>query len=282
MCFSGVDFSCLNCKHGIQCCMNGFPMEGVSCICSNDTTGNDTCVKSCIKLNGAHSVNRISDYVFSQALYSDFWEDNSLASYVSVVNNNVGVNVVTLNSRIDSTKEGDESQAHGSVMSLDNHKQCLNETTTVVNICWGICHVNRCSICKTLSLSSDWMSLIDVHTAIRASGVPNFKGCRIQIPSNFRFQYWEDMLEDYSDRQIIDLLRFGFPINISVSEEEIGHSSYVYNHSGAVSFPAAIEEYLHKEILKGAVLGPFRGNPFGHNCVISPLNSVPKRIPQDG
>lgn len=50
-------------------------------------------------------------------------------------------------------------------------------------------------------------------------------------------------------------------------------SSSCRNHTGATDFPEQITSYLIKE----AVVGPFKDNPFNDPIALSPLNSVPKK-----
>ena len=51
---------------------------------------------------------------------------------------------------------------------------------------------------------------------------------------------------------------------------------YARNHKNASNFPEVIEEFLKTGQRYGAVLGPFKNNPFESNITISPLNTVPK------
>ena len=118
---------------------------------------------------------------------------------------------------------------------------------------------------------------IAVHSLVRASGLPNFQGCRIPVFSKFNTQYLRQMGVDYVDKEIIEFLEFGFPISFHGSNPD---RTSCTNHRGARDFPSDIEEYLAKEIGEGAVLGPFEVNPFtGSNLTLSPLNSVPKSDP---
>ena len=57
----------------------------------------------------------------------------------------------------------------------------------------------------------------------------------------------------------------------SLSSARIAH-----NHKGALDFPSAVDSYLSMELDRGAVIGPFAGNPFSRPIVVSPLNSIPK------
>ena len=51
----------------------------------------------------------------------------------------------------------------------------------------------------------------------------------------------------------------------------------VINHKGAKDFPVQMQNYLKKEKSHGAILGPYKQNPFCCNIAVSPLNSVPKK-----
>ena len=83
---------------------------------------------------------------------------------------------------------------------------------------------------------------------------------------------------DYHDHNICSLLWFGLPINGEVAP--VG-DRVVKNHSGTTQFARHIDQYLKKEIALGAVLGPFKSNPFPADCIISPLNSTPKKDSQE-
>ena len=54
--------------------------------------------------------------------------------------------------------------------------------------------------------------MLSTHFKVLASGKPNFMEARIPSPSCFNFDYLHDMLFDYEDKQIIDLLKYGFPL----------------------------------------------------------------------
>ena len=53
---------------------------------------------------------------------------------------------------------------------------------------------------------------------------------------------------------------------------------YAKNHKNASNFPELIVEFLKIEQRYGAVLGPFKNNPFYSDITISPLNTVPKSV----
>ena len=117
-----------------------------------------------------------------------------------------------------------------------------------------------------------------MHDMINQSGRPNFQGCRLPVPSTFNFEFLWHHSQNYTDKGVLDLLKFGFPIN-STGSYKVCHP--VKNHKGAREFPEAIDKYLRKEISHDAVIGPFSSNPFSLPCKINPLNSVPKRCSED-
>ena len=88
------------------------------------------------------------------------------------------------------------------------------------------------------------------------------------------------MLSDYEDADICTLLEYGFPIGYENSETTYT-GRHVNNHKGVLENSADMDKYLIKKISKKAVLGSFHSNPFSHEIVISPLNSVPKKGSED-
>ena len=76
--------------------------------------------------------------------------------------------------------------------------------------------------------------MINAHFTVKATGVPNFKQARIQIPSKFNFEFLERELHFYHDKEVIDLLKFGFPLAHNGST---GSKLVPKNHGGARDFP---------------------------------------------
>ena len=94
----------------------------------------------------------------------------------------------------------------------------------------------------------------------------------------------ERMLHGYSDLQVLELLKYGFPIgynqdNVSKDNNPPGSENiYCKNHRGwgARDFPDSINKYLIKEACHGAIMGPFKQNPFKDDIKLSPyLNLTP-------
>jgi len=116
---------------------------------------------------------------------------------------------------------------------------------------------------------------IEAHEKIRLSGLPNFQGEKIPIPTALNVDKWAVRLENYGDKDIVSLLKYGFPMGYDRVHPPV---SSIINHNGAREFPEFITSYLEKEVDKGLVLGPWYGNYFNEALSISPLNSVPKKV----
>ena len=117
-------------------------------------------------------------------------------------------------------------------------------------------------------------SIVKQHAAIRRSGVPNFKGCRFPVNSGINLSFLEEKLSDYGDKQVIELLRFGFPVNY---EGQGPGEIMSVNHKGARQFSAEVDKYIDKESQLGAIIGPFARNPLNCDLKLNPLNTTPKR-----
>ena len=116
---------------------------------------------------------------------------------------------------------------------------------------------------------------IEAHRAVKASGVFNFEGCRIPIPTPIRYDRIRESLGPEAspkELRVLKLLEFGFPIDCC---SRFGIQKVQKNHHSAVCHKAAIEAYIEKGIQSKAILGPFKEQPIADLC-FSPLMSVPK------
>ena len=108
---------------------------------------------------------------------------------------------------------------------------------------------------------------IKAHFIVKQYQKPNYLGTRLKVDSQLNLQAWENYLSDYWDRQLIDLLYFGFPLdfnrNCPLKWEGV-------NHNSAINHPNDIEVYLREELAHKAIVGPLKEHPCpdGH---ISPL-----------
>ena len=61
-----------------------------------------------------------------------------------------------------------------------------------------------------------WQNISEVlqaHGMIRDSGIPNFSGLCIPVNTNLKISSWRAHLCDYFDKQLVDLIEFGFTLD---------------------------------------------------------------------
>ncbi|KXJ18189.1 Alpha-1,6-mannosylglycoprotein 6-beta-N-acetylglucosaminyltransferase A [Exaiptasia diaphana] len=121
---------------------------------------------------------------------------------------------------------------------------------------------------------------VPLHNTIFASGLPNYKGCRIPLKSNLQIPIWRNYLRTYEDRIVCDFLEFGWPVGYDY-ETFLFPVSQPRNHNGATQFPDNIDRYFREQISRAAIAGPFSDIPFQQGLAISPLNSVEKKDSTD-
>ena len=116
-------------------------------------------------------------------------------------------------------------------------------------------------------------TLLKTASIIRDTGQPNYKVARIPIESGLNVAAWEKYLENYSDKRIIQYIKFGFPLSL-IDPHELNNTK-VTNHFSACQYPQQVQEYIDKEIKLGALLGPVDSIIDSHfHC--SPLLTRPK------
>ena len=55
--------------------------------------------------------------------------------------------------------------------------------------------------------------IIEMHRLIKQTGLPNYLGARIPVPTQRRPERWHLHLNDFWDKQIVDLIQHGFPLD---------------------------------------------------------------------
>ena len=113
---------------------------------------------------------------------------------------------------------------------------------------------------------------IKAHKIVVQSGKPNFLQARIRVDTQLNLEEWQKQLQGYWDTQLIDLLRFGFPLDFNRLSPLRWEGQ---NHKSAIDYPNDIETYLAEERSFNAIIGPFKNHPCpnGH---ISPFMSRDK------
>ena len=121
-----------------------------------------------------------------------------------------------------------------------------------------------------LPLSSQ-SSRLQTIFSVRASDKPNYLEARVPVSAHWDLNLSENLLADYEDKMIVDLLRYGWPMGWS--NLPLTNGSAKINHKGALDFPEAINHYLATEHSNNTLLGPFFTNPFPDRSASSP--SIP-------
>ena len=107
----------------------------------------------------------------------------------------------------------------------------------------------------------------EAHKQNKHSGLPNFMHCKISLKSQLCINEWQTVLKGYWDTQLIDLLRFGLPLDFDRNSTLTCDNK---NHTSATHVPLDAEAYLKQEGNFGAILGPFLNDPIPE-CHKSPF-----------
>ena len=108
--------------------------------------------------------------------------------------------------------------------------------------------------------------IFDLHRKVRESNKPNFLGCRVPLKGQLNPTVWRTHLIDYWDKQLPDLIEYGFPIDF---DRSCALSSSEDNHSSAQQFSKDVGICLDNEVSYNAMYGPFNDKPIKMH--ISPL-----------
>ena len=124
---------------------------------------------------------------------------------------------------------------------------------------------------------SQWTAenYIEAHKKVVKSGLHNFEGCKIPIPTSIRYDRLRDVLGENitpKEERVLSLIKYGMPLDC---KNDYGVKEPQDNHRSALSFPKAIENYLGKNGESHMVLGPFCMSPI-LDLRYSPLMTVPK------
>ena len=93
--------------------------------------------------------------------------------------------------------------------------------------------------------------IFQVHTLIKASNLPNYMGCRIPAKSGLNIPKWRHYLAGYWDKQLCNLLEYGFPIDF---DRKCPLSSVEENHTSANENASHISKFLEEELHYQAIL----------------------------
>ena len=110
-------------------------------------------------------------------------------------------------------------------------------------------------------------SPIQAYHAVKSSGLYNFQQARLLVDSQLNSAAWELHLQDYWDWQLVQYIKFGFPLDVS---PHANLTCDLSNHRSATLFPSHVNTYLQEEKGFKAIFGPFNEKPF-KNLHFSPF-----------
>ena len=54
---------------------------------------------------------------------------------------------------------------------------------------------------------------VTANRLIRETGCPNFKESRIPVNHSWNFEFLQEQLKDYEDKEVLEFFKFGWPLN---------------------------------------------------------------------
>ncbi|KAI8490446.1 hypothetical protein Bbelb_317140 [Branchiostoma belcheri] len=116
------------------------------------------------------------------------------------------------------------------------------------------------------------------HHAVRTSGLPNYLGEKIAVPTKLNIPVWRHLLGGYHDNTLCDLIEFGFPINyVSATQPKVPKTT----HPSAISYADHVNKHIRTELAPGATIGPITTDFFAEPLICNPLQAVPKKDSND-
>ena len=115
-------------------------------------------------------------------------------------------------------------------------------------------------------------SILEAHHLVTNSGTHNYLKCRIPVNSHLKIHNWTHFLKDYWDQQIVDLLHYGFPLDLNrTSPLTPTHD----NHKFAITDVEHVRRFVKEELQHQAIMGSFDTVPY--NFHLSPLMTRAKQ-----
>ena len=118
------------------------------------------------------------------------------------------------------------------------------------------------------------MSDVEIANVVMGDNRINALGCRIPIKSNWNLPLMWSLSASASDREVVQYLTFGWPIN----RDDTPLTQTYRNHASARTFRTQVSNYLLKEWRLGTLIGPLVTSPFPlHKTGILPMSTRPKK-----
>lgn len=105
-------------------------------------------------------------------------------------------------------------------------------------------------------------------------GCPNYLGARIPLDLALNIQAWYELLKNYHDYELCDLLNYGWPLGYL---KDAPPTSAPGNHPSAAAHMQHVHAFIKEELHHKALIGPFSSDPFIPWVRYSPIMTRPKR-----
>ena len=98
----------------------------------------------------------------------------------------------------------------------------------------------------------------------------------IKLDSKLNLEEWEKNKGKFKDKTLIPMLTYGFPIGYATN---VIPSTGMPNHASVRQHPVSVGNYIKKELMHEALVGPMVEAPFEPWTRTSPLMTRPKADP---
>jgi hypothetical protein len=117
--------------------------------------------------------------------------------------------------------------------------------------------------------------LLSLGSILRSSCASNFQQKLKSLNTYINICKLHELAIDnnYYDKQIVDLLEFGFPLDMQM--QYFTPTNDIKNHPSATTFIEHVYDYINEKIKLGAILGPFSKIP-NESVHVSPLMTRPR------
>ena len=123
---------------------------------------------------------------------------------------------------------------------------------------FGFIHLGDLNLPNVNLTNSTLHDPLSIHLRLKNSHVSNFLGYQINVKSQLNIEKWDGFFKVYWDRQIVFLIRYGFPLDCDRKFQPNLHYKG-NNHHSAIQFPQ--EAYLDEESEFQAILGAYHSPP---------------------
>lgn len=130
----------------------------------------------------------------------------------------------------------------------------------------------------TTEAAKEFPEFAATYNTIKQKNSPNFLGAKLTVDSALNLSKWDELLTDYHDREVVQFLRFGWPVGY---EENFPPTAVGDNHQSGQHHLQHVKKFIQSELDHRALIGPFKNPPFQPWTRISPILTRPKKDSAD-